>query len=582
MKTRGGVLFLLFFFLISGKISHAASQTISPLTGTYAVGETITLTLKVNSTSSSINAVSGSLQFPSNLLQFVSASTASSIINIWVTNPSLVNGNLVRYEGVAFNPGYMGTGGKLFSATFKVIATGSATLSLTNASVLANDGQGSNVLTGTDIAHYTLGPTGALSTTPSVAGLPQAPLVISPTHPNPLIWYKEQIATFSWEIPQGVTAVAVVLDQNATTTPTQSKGLIGAYTSSKLSEGIYYAHVRHKNSGGWGDTTHYKLQIDFTSPYQLSIDEPVESANSAQATFQILAKDALAGIDHYDFSVDGSAMETVFGGDEITYTSDTLPPGLHTLSVTAYDRAGNITQSSKNFSITAIVAPVITHAPEEVREHDPIIVKGTSLYPGATLLLYVERISGDESMYYGSKKDTFQNPHEASVGHDGSFIVTMPGEFNEGIYRVYAKVKLAGGAESFSSNIINIKIRGDLLSIVMGFVARASTIVFPILGILGFLGALIWFTVIRVKYMKRDISKHVLETESMMARGFGLLDKDIEQQIMALQKVKQGEPVTPEEIAFLMQLRENLKLIDEVLEKEMVNISSDLGTPPTT
>ncbi len=580
MKKLGIFFFIVCFFLVCANITHAASQNISPLTGTYAVGDTLTVTLKVGSGSGAINAVSGSLQFPSDKLAFQSASISGSIINIWVTNPSLIDSSLVRYEGVVFNPGFSGTAGKLFSVTFKVIATGSATVSITNASVLANDGLGTNVLGTTDTAHFTLGSTGAYSTTTSSdSQVPQAPLVTSSTHPNPLLWYKESIADLAWEIPGGITSVGYIIDQNATTVPTQSKGLIATLSTSKLSEGIYYAHVRLRNTYGWGDTTHYKLQIDFTSPGQLFIGDPLESTNSAQATFEITAKDALSGVDHYEFSIDATGSEVVYGGELIAYTSPTLPPGVHTLSATVYDRAGNITQSSKSFSITAIVAPIITDAPDEVRENNPVIIRGTSLYPGAALLLYVEKISDEGSSLYRNEKVDYKSPYEASVNQDGTFIVTLPGELSEGIYRMYAKVKLTGGAESFSSNIVNIKIQGDILSIILGFIARVSTIIFPILGILAFLGAIIWFTVIRVKYMKRDISKHVRETESMMARGFSLLDKDIEKQIIALQKVKQGEPVTPEEVTFLMQLRENLKLIDEVLEKEMVNISDDLGKP---
>ena len=152
------VLSLLFFFAVP-VFASAATLGISPASGSYTVGKTFAATVVVSSSDQSINAVSGTLTFPTNELQVVSVSKTASVLSLWVQDPSFSNtAGTVDFEGVVPNPGFQGSGGRVITINFKVIGQGSATAKLSNGSVLANDGSGTNILDTLNNATFTLTP----------------------------------------------------------------------------------------------------------------------------------------------------------------------------------------------------------------------------------------------------------------------------------------------------------------------------------------------------------------------------------------------------------------------------------------
>ncbi len=140
-------IFTLGVFFFSPVISYAADLGFSPSTLSRTVGSTFTISAYVSSPSAAINAASGVVSFPVNLLEVVSVSKASSIINLWVQDPSFSNAQgTVNFEGIALNPGFTGSQGVVVSITFRAKSAGNALVKFSSGSVLANDGVGTNVL----------------------------------------------------------------------------------------------------------------------------------------------------------------------------------------------------------------------------------------------------------------------------------------------------------------------------------------------------------------------------------------------------------------------------------------------------
>lgn len=108
-------------------------------------GDPITITVKVKATDQAINAISGSVIFPGDLLQTLSISRDNSILNIWTRDPN-ISRNKISFEGVILNPGYQGDGGSVFSITFEAKKSGLATISFGEGALLANDGYGTNII----------------------------------------------------------------------------------------------------------------------------------------------------------------------------------------------------------------------------------------------------------------------------------------------------------------------------------------------------------------------------------------------------------------------------------------------------
>src|SRR3989339_953841 len=207
---RGGFKYSLavLFFLLLPTGAGAASLYLSPASGSYALNSNIAVNVYVSSADKAMNAVSGALDFPADKLQVTSVSKAGSVINLWVTEPSYSNSNgTVNFEGVALNPGYTGSGGKIITINFKVKSAGAGAGRFIFGLVVGNDGQGTEILTGKSGAGFTLGegkPLPPPVEAPVPAGKPVAPNVSSVTHPDPDKWYSVKDAKFAWSLPVGV------------------------------------------------------------------------------------------------------------------------------------------------------------------------------------------------------------------------------------------------------------------------------------------------------------------------------------------------------------------------------------------
>jgi hypothetical protein len=168
----------------------AASLSVSPKTAEYKVGSSFKLSIYASSPDQALNTVAGSLTFPPTLLEVTSLSKEGSVFGLWIREPSFSNtaGN-VAFESVVLNPGYIGNGGKVLTVNFKVKAAGTAALGISGASILANDGLGTNILTGVSGASLSLiaadtTPPPATSDNPTTPA-PEQPVVVDPKAPAP-------------------------------------------------------------------------------------------------------------------------------------------------------------------------------------------------------------------------------------------------------------------------------------------------------------------------------------------------------------------------------------------------------------
>jgi hypothetical protein len=170
-------LFLLFVMPFLG--AHAATLMTVPATASHPVAEVFSVAISVNSNGAAINAVSGTLLYPNDVLQVISLSKASSIMNFWVTEPSFSTASgKIHFEGIVLNPGYKGSSGTILTVTFKGKKEGIASLSFQSSSVLANDGEGTNVLSATSKGTYTI--------TPLLKKPEETPTTEAPVTPEPI------------------------------------------------------------------------------------------------------------------------------------------------------------------------------------------------------------------------------------------------------------------------------------------------------------------------------------------------------------------------------------------------------------
>jgi hypothetical protein len=140
--------------------AFAASYDIAPSSATVRVGDTVSLRVSAAS-DSSLNALSGTLSFPSDPLAVTGVSKTGSIVTLWVQDPSFSNKDgTVSWSGVVPNPGYIGDAGRVLTVTFKALRTGTATVAVNDGSILANDGEGTELYKSSGTATITILPRG--------------------------------------------------------------------------------------------------------------------------------------------------------------------------------------------------------------------------------------------------------------------------------------------------------------------------------------------------------------------------------------------------------------------------------------
>ncbi|OGM97089.1 MAG: hypothetical protein A3B86_03065 [Candidatus Yanofskybacteria bacterium RIFCSPHIGHO2_02_FULL_38_22b] len=123
----------------------AAILLLAPATGKFYIGDTISISLLVNTLNQSINAVEGKITFPSDKLEVTSISKEDSVISLWAEEP-VPSSNPIAFSGGLPSPGFIGTGGKIITISFMVKSDGNAVIGIEDAQVLANDGFATNIL----------------------------------------------------------------------------------------------------------------------------------------------------------------------------------------------------------------------------------------------------------------------------------------------------------------------------------------------------------------------------------------------------------------------------------------------------
>ena len=325
--------------------AFAATLTFSPGALTASVGDTFPVSLNVGSSDQAINAVSGTVSFPANLLEVVSIQRAGSVIGFWVQEPAFSNANgQVSFEGVIPNPGFTGAAGKIVSVTFRVKKTGTAELAYQSGSVLANDGLGTEVFSGK--GSVTIEIESARVETPApVLETNETLTVISPTHPDEAKWYSNKSPKFTWVLPQGAREVRTTIGEKASSEPRVSYiPPISSKVVDDLPDGTYYFNMKVRGASGWS-TAQFKVSIDTVPPKAFTVR--VDSDEVKRESFAVFeARDSLSGIDYFDILIDGTSVKKV---DAVGAQQRVLLPnakeGTSVLTVVAHDKADNVTSA---------------------------------------------------------------------------------------------------------------------------------------------------------------------------------------------------------------------------------------------
>ena len=357
-----------------------ASLKISPSSGVYETGGLVDVSFVVDTGGQAVNAIQADVIFPPDKLQVVNPVASTSFISLWVTAPTYSNTDgTIHFQGGLPNPGIKTSGGIISTVTFRIKSAGPAQIKFAATSrVLLNDGVGTNVLTSTGTADYTL-------KNPPPAG----PVVTSPTHPDSNLWFNNTQVQFQWDPIDGAEGYSFIFDQSAKTVPDDAiDGTATAAGFKATADGIWYFHVRAKTTS-WGGVTDFPVQIDATPPaaFTPKFDQNTVTIDDV-ATLRFLTTDAASGIDHYELkqvAIDNpnSQINTLFVEAASPYSVPKLTAGKYDFIVRAFDRAGNSTDGTARLTVIASGLPFYARVP---LLQNPAVANGALIFLGVMVV----------------------------------------------------------------------------------------------------------------------------------------------------------------------------------------------------
>lgn len=375
------VIVTLFLFLSSVTFVNAATLQLNPATGSYNSGQTFTTTVRVQPSGKSVNAVEATLKFDPAVLSVVSVGKEGSAFSLWTVEPTFSNSaGTVTFGGGSPTP--FTAVSNIVTVTWRAVREGAGSVAFSKASVLAADGQGTDIYEASPSGNFTI----ALATTPPTKPVetakpteitpaqkpaddeaiifgdpPRAPEVGSQAFLDPEVWYKTTDGVFNWTLPFDVNAVAVEISSSSENQPELKKKAIleppvdeFRITGDLVHDGIQYLSIKFKNQVGWGAVTNRKIQIDSSAPEPFEIDIKTGTTPSSFPVIIFEAQDKVSSIDYYELTIaDKEPLKVTPDEAKLGYLLKELEDGTYTIKVIAYDKAGNIRESTKAVLITA-------------------------------------------------------------------------------------------------------------------------------------------------------------------------------------------------------------------------------------
>lgn len=545
----------------------AATLRLTPGTGVYTTGANFTVSVVVDSAGKPINAAEGTISFNPREVSVVSVSRSNSIFNLWVTEPAFSNSaGTISFSGGSPS-GYTGSAGTVMTITLRASTAGAPRLSFSQGSVLANDGKGTNVLTGMSSGSYTIG-AATTAPTPEVieyvapANTPTAPVVRSKTHGDERAWHTAKEAQLYWDLPADVTAVRTLLDDRSGTIPTKVyEEPLRTITLSDLPEGVSYFHIQFKNEEGWGKVTHYRLAIDSEKPSAFSISLPPEAdLSNPQQTLLLSATDTASKVIRYQVKIDNEpAYEYIDKEGTGKITLPVLSPGYHAVVIEAFDESGNGIIGSFSFTTTAFDKPTFTDYPRELGEGIIPVIKGTTR-PRATVVVTLTRVGADSRDYTVTSDDS------------GVFTFIPEGSFSTGVYEVIARATDERGAQSEASDPVRIAVQQPGFLRIGSFIVSVLSIVISLLALTALSVIGCWLLIGYLLRFRRRVTVESKEASSMLKREFASLTATLATHEDALVTARKGAKLTKAEADMIAALRTALKEAERRVEKEVADV----------
>jgi hypothetical protein len=500
-KRSLGIIFITLFTSVILPYQAFASSDLffTPARGSYLVDEPIPVKMVVKS-SEKLSAVEASVEFDPKMLEVEIKSISKNVS--WVVIPSVDNTRgLISFSGVMSKD--IGLEEDLVELSVIGLRSGSPEIRfLSGASTVASDGTGGNTLGKITNALFDIlvenGTSDSLNKNSGgeVLGATDTELVISsPDILDQSAWYSLKNINFNWTLPSGISQVLTGLTKKAEDIGFRS---VANGTTTKIindiDEGEWYFHITPKGKD-INDTKHFRVAIDREAPL-ISTTTERERADfrDPNIKYYIEATDKLSGIDHFEMVYNGGVSSRWEDNETHEYSFKADGPGDHSLTISAFDKANNRSETHVNFRIEALESPLIKLKRNTIPEASPIIAEITGL-PNASVVV------------------TFEG---GVVHHDDTISLDDNGKANyilkesvlPGNYQLSAVQKLQNGASSLKNSHIELIVKPSII----GYIGRNLAVSIALVPIvLLFTFYLLWRFGVIAWYFRRKLNRSVIQ-----------------------------------------------------------------------
>ncbi len=542
-------------------MAQAATLVATPSSSAVTVGNILSVKISVATQGKAINNAESVIQFPADLLEAVSISKGSSIFSLWVDEPKFSNAaGTIEFNGGVPSPGFVGEQGEVLSIVFRAKKAGTASVVFGDSAVRQNDGLGTDILTFKQPVSFQIQGTQQIEvpTVPNLAdNTPAKPVVTSTTHPQSDSWYANTTATFSWVIPSGVSSVQTLLGTSPQSTPTITyDSSVTQRTVSNLSDGVLYFHIRYKNSNGWGDTAHYKIQVDSTDPETFT---PVVQNQGVRSVVTLNAIDRLSGVDAYNIQIDDLQSIRVKADTltDHTYTLPVLSQEEHTLIVTAYDKAGNKRDARVAYVGQAIKAPSVEVYPDKITKGESVTVRGKTSYPHTKAVIFMQSEGKDVVIY------------TAMTADDGTFTVSPETINSSGLTTVWSQLVFSDTVKSPISEKTFLKVSDTGLVRTTSVLSYILSVIIPVLALIIVLGFILYMAWHKFFGLKRKVRRDMQNTAEDIHNAMVLLKEELAAQLEILERTKADRALNKKEEKIFKALQDNVDKVDIFINKKL-------------
>jgi len=185
--------------------------------------------------------------------------------------------------------------------------------------------------------------------------VPSGLRIISPSHSNQNVWQTLNDVEMAWGVTGAPSVEIVEYSSSFNKEPQADPDLEHITTETVISiedveDGIWYFHIKALLAdGSYTDSAHYRILIDTEAPNPVVpvLDfDTIEEGKGVYLRFR--TTDQASGVEFYEINIDDQKYMT--NRNEMLVSD--LAAGKHKITVTAYDRAGNLISGETTLKVT--------------------------------------------------------------------------------------------------------------------------------------------------------------------------------------------------------------------------------------